>query len=299
LEAAFDETQLLTDAYVDQANAVGLDETMAHLRPLSFERMRGASGGGGGEAAAGEEEEEDDAYVPGKRTLAVFDVDDPEGQFGELSFATLADLEAILRSSVVNKSSGGGGDGQMDGSEFGPGGVGQLKAVLQAQLALQYATMVAVEFREVCSHLNDSDLEQVADGVRLADAAALPAKVVSSLTSFVELRRIKAGARARMHAEYRRLCGASSGGASGRAVELRMVGTYNLALVDEMGKYSLRTQSSRYIRGLKLLLDHFPSTRDYSFQVRLPPGSAGLLASLALSCCGFACLPSDLKRCKV
>jgi hypothetical protein len=167
--------------------------------------------------------------------------------------------------------------GQTDGAGFGPGGVGQLKAVLQAQLALQYATMVAVEFREVCSHLNNSDLEQVADGVRLADAAALPAKVVSSLTSFVELRRIKAGARARMQAEYRRL------GASGRAAELRMVGTYNLALVDEMGKYSLRTQSSRYIRGLKLLLDHFPSTRDYSFQVRLSAGSARFLASLVLS----------------
>ena len=245
LYVSYHETLEVVGAYENQAKSIGLDISFAHLRPLPFKRVGGLTGGGDVDA---------DAYVPGKMALAVFDIDDPEGQFGAMSVRTLENFDNMLRASIA---AGGGGP------------LGQMRCLLQSQLATLYASTAAVEHREISGDFTDSDAITVKDAVNAVDSGESVLEHVRELTSFVSLRGIKAAARTTMHAEYKKRKGGMSG-ASLEALELQMMGVYNRALMDEAGKISLRTQSGRYVRGLKRLLDGFPSTRDYYFQVGDP-----------------------------
>lgn len=253
LYVAYHETLQVVGAYESQTKAIGLDVSFAHIRPLPFKRVGGLTGGGDVDA---------DAYVPGKMSLAVFDIDEPDGQFGTMSTRTLEHFDAMLRASITAGGSGGG-DG---GKEFGSGPLGKMRCLLQSQLAALYASTAAVEYREITGDFTESDADTVKDAVNAVDSSESLLVQVRSLTSFVSLRGIKAAARATMHAEYKKRKSGMSG-ASLEALELQMMGVYNRALMDEAGKVSLRTQSGRYVRGLKRLLDGFPSTRDYYFQV--------------------------------
>lgn len=244
---AFHETLNLTAAYIHRSRMLGLEETVAWARPFPLSRAGGPAGFEGG-----------DFFIPSRHPLAVHEFEDAADDDGSVSFTSPVKVQQLLaRSSGIHDAMA---------ERAGTATSDTLRGVLQVQVAVRNATMVAVEFFEISedpNFENTSDIRQLIDDDPECDVL----KVVQARTAFLSLQSIKSSARQKMHAEYLKR---RPSGVPAPALVNEMLGVLSAELSVAIETPSLRTQMARYLKNLKGILGFFPSTRDYYFKVGEP-----------------------------
>ena len=245
LMRTFRETLELNKTYMVQATAIGLDEGLAYMRPVSFDRLRGFSAG------------EQDSYVPGKQYFAVQEILEDSSPAVAVPMDTRAELTDAIEGSL----------GKVANEKLcGNGVLGKLRCILEAQVAARDAAVVGVDYREIRHDPSGDENERVLallSRFNLEDGLTT-IELVQQHVSFLSIQATKTTARAEMSAEYVKRKASSS---SKVELEREMLRVYCQVLTAAMGQNAMRIQMARYAGNTKRLLDMFPSTRDYYFQL--------------------------------
>ena len=245
LTRTFRETLELNKTYMVQTMAIGLDEGLAFMRPVSFDRLHGFSAG------------EQDSYVPGKQYFAAQEIIEDTSPAVAVPMDTPAELTDAIEGSLGKTS---------NEKLCGNGVLGKLRCILEAQVSTRDAAVVGVDYFEIHNDPSGEENERVLallGRINLEDGLTT-IELVQQHVSFLSIQATKTAARAEMSAEYVKRKGSSS---SKLELEQEMLRFYCQELTAAMGQNAMRIQMARYAGNMKRLLDMFPSTRDYYFQL--------------------------------